>query len=441
MKPQSTRLRTVIKYRKVIGKASIALAALLCFGAPPAAERADRVLPATLAAPVENALEAADSHLDHFIEQWIRIAEIPAPSGEEERRAAHIEGRFRELGLADVHRDTAGNVIGRLRAAAPGGLAVAVLAHLDTVASGTADHRVERLPGGRLRGPGVRDDSSGLAGVLAVLELMRNHGLTPAADTWFVGTVQEEVGLHGAERFVSDHEEELGAVIAVDGHLGQISHAATGIVWLKLHFTAKGAHTLRAYAEPSTILAAARAIADISELDLRRTPEEMESWLNIGMMGGGDVPNAQARDAWFTVDLRSNDPATLTSMEERAIRAGRGAAGSVGVGFEHETLHRMPGGRVAGSETSPLVMAAREVLERLKWTDVEVTMRGTADHNVAISRRIPAIAIGMTTGGATHTPEEYAETAPFPTGVKQLLLLVLSPVIPADARLQAPVAR
>ena len=287
----------------------------------------------------------------------------------------------------------------------------------------------------------MRDDSSGLAGVLAVIELMRSHALVPPTDTWFVATVQEEVGLHGADRFVGDHEEELGAVIAVDGHLGQISHAATGIIWLKLHFTAKGAHTLRAYAEPSTILAAARAIEEISSMDLRRTPEEMESWLNIGMMGGGDVPNAQARDAWFTVDLRSNDAATLTGMEERAIRAGREAAGGVGVGFEHETLHRMPGGRIAGSETSLLVRAAREVLERLHWSEVEVTMRGTADHNVAISRRIPAIAIGMTTGGATHTPEEYAETSPFPTGVKQLLLLVLSPIIPADAHPQTPVAR
>ena len=68
--------------RKVV---LLALAGLVCLAAAPHAPRAedrtDLVLPVSFAAPVSEALEAADGRLDHFVEQSIRIAENPLPLG------------------------------------------------------------------------------------------------------------------------------------------------------------------------------------------------------------------------------------------------------------------------------------------------------------------------------------------------------------------------
>jgi di/tripeptidase len=278
----------------------------------------------------------------------------------------------------------------------------------------------------------VRDDASGLAGLTAAVSLMRRHDLTPQADTWFVASAREEIGLQGADSFMRDHVSDLGAFIAVDGQLGQISYAATGILWLKLHFLAGGGHTLKSHEKPSAILAAARAVERISAIPLRRSPEAMETWLNIGSMGGGDVPNAQARDAWFTVDLRSNDPATFEERQRRVLDIGRETAREIGVRFEPETMHRMGGGSIPGFVDSVLVRSARQVLEELKWDPIQTTPRGTADHNVAIVRGIPGIAIGVTTGDGAHTPEESADVATFSTGVKQILLLALMPLTAAS---------
>ena len=47
-----------------------------------------------------------------FTDEHIRICEIPAPPFQEELRGQYIACRFRELGLADVHTDSEGNVIG-----------------------------------------------------------------------------------------------------------------------------------------------------------------------------------------------------------------------------------------------------------------------------------------------------------------------------------------
>lgn len=390
-----------------------------------AAEEAP-ALPA-LSAPLEAALGEADAERDRYVEEWIRITGIPAPSGAEEERARHVRGEFERTGAGTVRTDSAGNVICRLPGRDPSLASVAFIAHLDTVAPASADHRVKRQ-GTRLLAPGVRDNSSGVAGLLAALDLMARHGLRPETDTYLVASTREETGLHGARHFVEEHRQELGAVVAVDGTLGQISYAATGIAWLKLHFLAPGAHTLKARDEPSAILAAARAIERISAIPLRRSPEEMETWLNIGMIGGGEVPNAQPRDVWFTVDVRSNDHAGFESLRERLLEIGRSTAGEVGVAFEHETTYELVGARLAGAEDSPLVRSARQVLETLGWSPIHLTPRGTADHNVAIALGIPGIAIGMTTGEGAHTPGEWADIEPFAVGVKQILLLATRPL-------------
>lgn len=376
---------------------------------------------------VEAALAAVEPFLSRYVEEWIRVAQIPAPSGHEGRRAAFMESRFRELGLT-VSRDAAGNVVGRLGGQDAGRPALAMLAHMDTVANAQADHTVKRPRPDRLQGPGVRDDSSGLAALLAMLDVMQRHDLRPEGDLYVVATVSEEVGLKGAERFVSDHAGRLGAVIAVDGHLGQVSYGATGIAWLKLVFTGEGAHTLRSYEKPNPVEAVARAVERIRALDVRRTPVEMESWLNVGMIGGGEVPNAQPREAWLVADIRSNDPEIFDDLQRKVREIGARTAREMGLRQQVEVLHRMPVAGLPGFRDSGLVRSASAVLEQVGWPAIEITPRGTADHNVALARGIPAIAIGITTGDGAHTPDEYADVAPFIPGVRQLLLLALLPV-------------
>jgi acetylornithine deacetylase/succinyl-diaminopimelate desuccinylase-like protein len=275
----------------------------------------------------------------------------------------------------------------------------------------------------------VRDDSSGLAALVAAARIARESGVVPPTDVIIVASVQEETGLRGSQAFLDVMGRDLGAFVAVDGYLGQISYGATSILWTKMHFRAKGSHTLKSHENPSATLAAAKAIEGIYAVQPPRRPEDLESWINVGMLGGGDVPNAQARDAWFTVDLRSNDLATMADLEAKIMEACRRAAAEVGVTFEDETLQRLKGARIEGHRDSAIVQAARKALEQLGWREVILTPRGTADHNIAIQMGIPAIALGVTTGDGAHTPDEFADIAPYTTGVKQLILLMASPLI------------
>jgi acetylornithine deacetylase/succinyl-diaminopimelate desuccinylase-like protein len=141
------------------------------------------------------------------------------------------------------------------------------------------------------------------------------------------------------------------------------------------------------------------------------------------------VPNALPTEAWFVVDIRSNDDVLFDDLQRQVREAGERTAREMGLESRVEVLQRMPGAHPQGAESSLLVRSARQVLEQLGWSQVEVTPRGAADHNVALIRGIPGIAIGVTTGDGAHTPGEFADIKPFAIGIKQVMLLAMLPLV------------
>jgi di/tripeptidase len=91
----------------------------------------------------------------------------------------------------------------------------------------------------------------------------------------------------------------------------------------------------------------------------------------------------------------------------------------------HVTVRReMIGNRPGGSipEEAPIVQTTLAVLREL---GVESHLdAGSTDANIPIAEGIPAICIGLTNGRHAHRPDEYIETQPVGTGLKQLALLV-----------------
>src|SRR5450432_3048931 len=92
---------------------------------------------------VKAALEAAKRNESHFIDEQVRVCEIPAPPFKEEVRGKELERLFNQAGLQNVRMDKAGNVIGvRPGKAAHPNLVFA--AHLDTVFPEGTDVKVKR---------------------------------------------------------------------------------------------------------------------------------------------------------------------------------------------------------------------------------------------------------------------------------------------------------
>ncbi len=347
--------------------------------------------------------------------ETVAIAEIPAPTFHEERRAAYAAQRLRELGAEQVHGFGHGNVAGRF--GPEGDHAIALLAHLDTVFSDEVNHRVSRR-GGKLYGPGVGDNSAGVAGTLTALAAAQAADVRFERPVWVVGNVGEEgLGDLRGSRDTMDHfAGQLGAVLAVEGTmLGRLGHVAVGSRRIRVHFCGEGGHSWLDFGKASAVHVAVQAAAEIARL---KVPAEPRTTFNIGRIVGGDGVNVVASSVELLLDMRSVGVAALADLSDRVEEILRRAA-SGEITVEVEEVGTRPAGSIP--RTHPLMELCAAALARV-GVRPEPTA-GSTDANVPLSQGVPALALGVTRGAGIHSAGEWIEIAPMRQGVQQLVLV------------------
>jgi len=380
--------------------------------------------PRVASAPaVREALAWIDGNFAAQVQEWVRITQIPAQSTHEERRAAYVAEQMRAEGL-EVSVDSIGNVTGRRRGEG-GGPVIVFAPHMDTVHPLDTDVTV-KVDGGTLRAPGVFDNSASVADLLAVVRALNRAHVRTRGDLVIVATVQEELGLRGMDWWLA-HNPRPDMLVAVDGGLGPVSYGALGIYWTRYHFTGEGSHTNTSTGKPHPARALADAVRAIYEL---RVPEGRGGAVyNVGMMGGGLVFNAIPQDVWFTVDLRSVNPALLDSLDAEITARVAAAAREQRVQWRREPVQHLA---AAGTEemlrdrrASAIVQTALDV-HRFLGIETRAEATGSTDANVAVTRGIPAIAVGRARGGDQHTLSEWADRDSALPATRMLLLLAVT---------------
>jgi tripeptide aminopeptidase len=341
----------------------------------------------------------------------VELAEIPAPTHDEARRAARVSAWWQQDGHGGVDIDAAGNVWARLREGH--GPALLMCAHLDTVFGTEVDHHV-RHEEGRMFGPSVGDDSIGVAALSAMAELLNPPG--DGMPVWIAATVGEEGlgNLCGVKSALASPPQPLGAVIAVEGnYLGRVSTVAVGSVRWRVEMRGPGGHAWEKSSAPSAVHEVAAAVHRLVSLTNGREGVS----LNVGRMSGGEAINARAQSAWFEVDLRAGDPAALQFLEA-ACRAV--LEKSHGVELRIEDLGNRPAGSIDPGHA--LVVAATDALRDV---GMEPRLASTStDANAALDAGLPAIAIGITEGSGEHTDHEWIATQPVASGLRALAATV-----------------
>ena len=133
----------------------ISVTALLLLAVSPLGAQNGWFQPSLLEKPeVRKALQSVDERAAGIVDEWIRLVEIPAPSGKEQARAQYIRAEMEKLGLSEIRTDDIFNVSG-VRKGTGGGPTVVFAAHMDTVFPEGTDVKVKR-EGDILRGAGHR---------------------------------------------------------------------------------------------------------------------------------------------------------------------------------------------------------------------------------------------------------------------------------------------
>ncbi|HEX5705051.1 MAG TPA: M20/M25/M40 family metallo-hydrolase [Pyrinomonadaceae bacterium] len=383
-------------------------------------EYIDQVTTLSNRADVKAANDYIDRNRESILREWIAITEINAPSGHEQPRARYIEKLLRSYQLDEVRYDSAGNLIA-VRKGTGGGPRIVFDAHLDTVFQPGLQIKAT-VRDGKVYAPGVGDDTRNIEALLATIRALNDAKIKTRGDLIFVFTVEEETTFKGVNAFIQDNKGKVDHYIALDGGYEGFTYAGIGINWYRHHFIGPGGHTRSRTPPYSATLPLARAIDRIYQL---KVPTNPSSNLNIGMLGGAEVVNAKAADAYFTVDLRSTSNDVLADLEKQIQTILNEEAAREGMTVKTEVISKSQAASIPGHRESYLVRMS-EAVHRVMGFDPPITNAGSNNSSPVLIAGISSISTGAGPCEETHALTENCEIEPLYKGIKKILLLELA---------------
>lgn len=364
--------------------------------------------------------------------QWINeihleLCRIPAPTFLEQQRAEWMAGQFRAFGWKS-QIDRAGNVVAFLSDKSRGPY-IAVTAHLDTVLAPRAKDDVAVGGDGKFHGPGVSDNGSGLAALLALARAIK---VSPEmedlqAEPVLIGNVGEEgEGNLTGMRWLckADLAREIATFLVLDGAAtDHITTRALGSRRFEVTFTGPGGHSWSDYGVGNPVHALGRAVAYFSEAKLNGGPR---SSLNVGLIDGGTSINSIPSMARAKVDIRSESNEKMAELVELLSAAVERA--------QEQENQRATGGKVAarikeiGERPAAELDDQTPVLNFVRAVDAYLGIRSrldcsSTDANIPLSLGIPAVSIGAGgQGGGAHTLKEWYNPEGRDLGLKRVFL-------------------
>ena len=360
----------------------------------------------------------------------VKMIQIDSVSYHEGAMTDHLQNYFEKLGY-EVYRDEAGKAIGgdhagNLLIHIPGtmeGESICLNAHQDTVEPGIS---IKPLwENGILKSDGetilAADDKSGIAMMMEILDQLKETG-TPHRDLYFLFTICEENGMHGAKNF--DYSKlPTKNIFALDGagDLGKMLKSGAGKDALKITFHGKMAH---GGIEPEKgVNAINAAAAAISKVKFGRIDPETTS--NIGRIEGGGATNIVTDEVTFTCEVRSHTQEQIQAQVDLIVAACNEAAAEFGATVDIEIDHFCP-----PQKPNPdgfLAKATYQALVKEGYTPEYIVSNGSGDANIFSGYGFDCS--GISTGMFdVHTTNEYLDMKIFQKAFNVVWHILTEPV-------------
>lgn len=388
-------------------------------------------------APVANALRWFARERAWVNEQHLQLCRIAAPTFFEKQRAEWFRVQLETLGWY-ARLDRAGNVLA-MTADDARQRPFVISAHLDTVFAPNRPEDVAFKADGRLAGPGVSDNGSGLAALLALARMMRELPEMEelARSVLLVANVGEEgEGNLSGMRYLCRPAPELTQVrafLVLDGPSTEhITAQALASRRFEVVFTGPGGHSWNDSGTPNPVHALGQVIAAFTQAAEARVSAERKTRCsyNFGVVEGGTSINSIPSLALAKLDLRSEDPdvldhltSLLSGAVERGLEAENRNARASRLTAKIKDLGSRPGGKLADKSL---------LLQSIQAVDAYLNIRSrvdcaSTDANVPLSLGLPAVSIGAGgQGGGAHTREEWYQPEGRELGLRRILLLLAS---------------
>ena len=351
-------------------------------------------------------LQYINEHQQEAYDLLIELAQIPAPSNHEEKRAAFCKEWLEKQGAKGVYIDEALNVIYPVGCTADNDLVV-YMAHSDVVFPDTEPLPL-KVEDGKIFCPGVGDDTANVVALLMVAKYIAQHDVKPSSEGVLIVIDSGEEGLgnlKGSRKLMEDFGSRVREFVSLDGGGAGCANRAVGSKRYRISIDTEGGHSYGAFGNRNAI---AYLASMIDMLYTMKVPPKGRTTYNVGTISGGTSVNTIAQHAEMLYEFRSDERESLEIMEKH-LNAAIEVYRAKGVEVTVELVGDRPCSGEVDAEREMLLLGRAAAAMKRQYNLEIKCHAGSTDCNVPLSMGIPAICVGCYTGRGAHTRGEYVE--------------------------------
>ncbi|MGD9286838.1 MAG: hypothetical protein PVG74_04430 [Desulfobacterales bacterium] len=353
---------------------------------------------------------------DSIITNIVLIGQVPAPTFKEKRRSSLFQERLAEFGVDEVTTDGYRNPIGIIRGASQEQPPIFVIAHLDTFFERDIVHNYT-IRENTITGPGILDNSLGV-GVLTSLPIIFDRlGIRFESDIVLAGTIQSigKGNLRGIRHLLKTWPTPIRGAICLEGvELGRLNYFSDGMIRGEIVCNIPEEKGVMYKFSPNAILILNEVINEILNLRLSQRPR---SRIVIGKIVGGANHGKIAYDATLGFEIRSDSYKVVKSIYSHLKDIVDGIGHENEVDLSIKTISNLKAARLKFNH--PLVKSTAAVLKALGIKAVSKSTESAL--SIFLSRKIPAVTIGITHGEKNYTNQATMEIEPMFKGIAQII--------------------
>lgn len=363
-----------------------------------------------------------DAHQQEAFDLLVELAQIPAPSNHEEKRAEFCKCWLEAQGAEGVYIDDALNVIYPI--GCQQGKPIAVFAAHSDVVFPDMESLPLHISDGWIHCPGVGDDTGNVAALLMAAKYIAEHKLQ--SKDWgiliVINSGEEGLGnLKGCRKLFEDYAGRVREFVTFDLSSFRLYDRAVGSRRFEISIKTRGGHSLNDFGSPNAIACMAEVINSLYRVQV---PPKGRTTYNVGTITGGTSVNTIAQDAKMLYEFRSDEREALDWMQSKLDEI-LDEYRSRGVQIECHIV----GDRPCSGDVDPAALknlADRASDAAVQWFGVEPQrLSASTDCNIPLSLGIPSVCIGCLHGEGEHTREEKVEISSLLPGLKLCAQMVL----------------
>jgi len=363
-----------------------------------------------------------DEHRQEAYDLLLELAQIPAPSNHEEKRARFCADWLKKQGCEGVYVDDALNVIWPVGCTDSNDIVV-YMAHSDVVFPDTEPLPL-KVEDGKIFCPGVGDDTACAVSLMMTAKYIAHAGVQPGNTgvLLVINSGEEGLGnLKGSRKIMEDFGSRVVEFVTFDGYAKNIANTTVGSKRYQVEVATEGGHSYSAFGNRNAIAYLASLINTLYDI---KAPSRGKTTYNVGTISGGTSVNTIAQNAQMLYEFRSDNREDMAEMEEH-FKAAIDFYRTKGI----EISVMQVGDRPCMGDVDPIreqalmERGARAVKNHYGY-DVEYRSSST-DCNIPMAMGIPSICVGTVVGGKAHTREEYVEIDSLLPGLKTAAEMIL----------------